>query len=719
MQKIPTFLGLLLFYLSTNLVCCEFSARQRRSLVYAYAKPWPNGIIPYRIGNGNLTNSNNYGNFSDIDIKLIRKAMSTIEKETCVVFKEIEKQSPLPNSSYIEIVGREDSDCYSQLGMTGDGKNELVLNSLCRTVGQIMHELAHALGLMHELMRPDRDEHIVVHEKNILEKYLSEFTKIPPTSGRLWDRKFDFQSITLYDPFSFTSSAKPAWEPLNPLGDIPLFPLREKDLSFEDAAAINRLYECDAHCSKRRRSCRSDEFRTKTCRCETAESYAYRRCRDDRSQWNFCRDAVKLNKCYDQANVAIPFCRKTCGRCFQAGIFGKTKPPIKACLDLEPQDCLGLVAEGYCYFDGWTKLNCQRSCGLCPPVSVAKRQTYTINARAYLVAYQEGKCFNRYDDLKCVVFAERGDCQNNPNFMTSYCALACGICGGHNNSELSYLKLDPGPCRNYIDDERCDALANEGKCHGTTLKQCMWSCNQCGEKPTTRKPTTTPSSEKFCEDQSTMCEWLAERGRCETNRVEMLELCPRSCKFCELKCEDIDLGVVCQDVVQKGYCQSAPEYAKRCALSCGLCNPESTSTQPTLARTTDHVDHLLQNVHATPNNVSKENSWAKLRSPNDSLLATRRRSKVIKRVQAMQPALQAFKDFPGISKLLKYPVDWTKSKKRCINLYPNDICLSWSHSGYCFYKHVVYLCRKSCTGCFEEIDGITRKRIRNTRSSSR
>ncbi|KAA3679004.1 uncharacterized protein DEA37_0005537 [Paragonimus westermani] len=496
MQKIPTFLGLLLFYLWTKLVYCEFSARQRRSLVYAYAKPWPNGVVPYRIENGNLANSNNYGNFSDIDIKLIHKAISTIEKETCVVFKEIGKQSLLPNSSYIEIVGREDSDCYSQLGMTGGGKNELVLNSLCRTVGQIMHELAHALGLMHELMRPDRDEHIVVHEKNILEKYLSEFTKIPSTSGRLWDRKFDFQSITLYDPFSFTSSAKPAWEPLNPAGDIPLFPLREKDLSFEDAAAINRLYECDVHsnclniCNVLQLTARSEDGHVDLMNsvpkhvdvkrqnwkfihiyhiCLYPKAYAYRRCRDDRSQWKFCRDAVKLNKCYDQANLAIPFCRKTCGRCFQAGIFGKTKPPIKvkhvasvaACLDLEPQDCLGLVAEGYCYFDGWTKLNCQRSCGLCPPVSVAKRQTYTINARAYLAAYQEGKCFNRYDDLKCVVFAERGDCQNNPNFMTSYCALACGICGGHNNSELSYLKLDPGPCRNYIDDERCDALANE------------------------------------------------------------------------------------------------------------------------------------------------------------------------------------------------------------------------------------------------------------------
>ncbi|KAF5394395.1 hypothetical protein PHET_11642 [Paragonimus heterotremus] len=134
MQKVSTFIGLLFLHLLTKLVCCDFSARQRRSLVYAYAKPWPNGIIPYRIQNGNFTNSKNYGNFSDIDIKLIRKAMSIIEKETCVVFKEIEKKSPLPNSSYIEIVGREDSDCYSQLGMTGNGKNELVLNSLCRTV---------------------------------------------------------------------------------------------------------------------------------------------------------------------------------------------------------------------------------------------------------------------------------------------------------------------------------------------------------------------------------------------------------------------------------------------------------------------------------------------------------------------------------------------------------------------------------------------------------
>ncbi|VDO48392.1 unnamed protein product [Schistosoma margrebowiei] len=130
--------------------------------------------------------------------------------------------------------------------------------------------------------------------------------------------------------------------------------------------------------------------------------------------------------------------------------------------------CKNYVKEGYCHFDGWTKLNCQYSCNLCPSPDVVKRQVETSDVRAYLEAYRKGDCFNRYDDLRCEVFAERGDCRTNPGFMSSQCTQSCGLCPEIENRHpnISYTQSShtirlPTPCRNYIDDQRCDALAKE------------------------------------------------------------------------------------------------------------------------------------------------------------------------------------------------------------------------------------------------------------------
>ncbi|TGZ75959.1 hypothetical protein CRM22_000094 [Opisthorchis felineus] len=504
--------------------------RQKRSLALKHVKTWSNGVVPYVFKTTSANSNGSEDAFSKVDRLLIRKAMDTIEQETCVKFEQIKEGTSKERSPYVEISGRNDKHCYATLGMITEGKNEIILNSLCRTVGQILHELAHTLGLLHEIMRPDRNDYIVLHEENIAKHYKQEFDIQPALYTHLWDRTFDFQSITLYDPFSFTMSSNPVWEPRKHLKSTPLFPLREKDLSFEDAVAINRLYNCAANCTQRKRKCNGNAFLTARCRCETAE-------------W---------------------------------------------CVDLEPNQCPRLIKEGYCYFDAWTKIHCQQSCGLCPPQDVAKRQTYSLDAREYLLAYQTGECYNRFDDLKCMIFAESGHCEKNPSFMTSYCALSCGNCHKQNTSDLSYLRILQTGCRNLIDDERCNALASEHKCRGITLKQCMLSCGVCRDeslKPTTLGgPATTPAVKVrlVCKDKSTMCPWLVEHGHCLTKPEQMEQLCPLSCKFCLEDCVDLDPPHICVDVKKRGYCIYDARHASRCAKSCGLCKtqqPDKSSSK--------------------------------------------------------------------------------------------------------------------------------------------
>lgn len=45
--------------------------------------------------------------------------------------------------------------------------------------------------------------------------------------------------------------------------------------------------------------------------------------------------------------------------------------------------------------------------------------------------------------------------------MSAFCALACNNCGNKTMGDLRYLRLNTAPCRNYIDDDRCDSLAKE------------------------------------------------------------------------------------------------------------------------------------------------------------------------------------------------------------------------------------------------------------------
>ncbi|VDP98603.1 unnamed protein product [Trichobilharzia regenti] len=427
--------------------------------------------------------------------------------------------------------------------------------------------MLHALGVMHEIMRPDRDQYVILHEENIDKAYLPEFMKIKDHQSILADRPFDFQSISLYDPFTFTSNGNPVWEPIINLDDIPLFSISEKYLSFEDTVGLNRLYQCD--------------------------KYAYERCHDDVNQTAYCSKAVVENKCYDEPRFAIPFCRRTCGRCFRAGSMGISTPPKKLCRDVESELCENYVKEGYCHFDGWTKLNCQRSCNLCPSPDVVNRQVETGDVRAYLEAYRKGDCFNRYDDLRCEIFSQRGDCRTNPGFMSSQCTQSCGLCPKKENHSQSGSKKNisettrqPIPCKNYIDDQRCDALAKEGKCHGTTLKQCLGSCNKCGEnypRQTTENPPnlvtdntnhTENSLPTECKDKSNLCSFYKDRNECKTHKVIRLEICPETCGSCETKCEDFDLPNICEDLVQRGYCKRSKAYAERCRKSCGLCGDE-------------------------------------------------------------------------------------------------------------------------------------------------
>ena len=89
--------------------------------------------------------------------------------------------------------------CRSHVGKKG-GKQEIELDTDC-SVGNVIHEIGHAVGLYHEQNRSDRDDFVEVNFDAIDEDFADQFEKGP--FGSVARGAFDFNSRLLYSPFAF------------------------------------------------------------------------------------------------------------------------------------------------------------------------------------------------------------------------------------------------------------------------------------------------------------------------------------------------------------------------------------------------------------------------------------------------------------------------------------------------------------------------------------
>jgi hypothetical protein len=106
---------------------------------------------------------------------------------------------------------------------------------------EILHEILHALGFVHEQSRPDRDQHVEVVWDHIQEKYRDQFERVPES----WmeaerGTAFDFHSIMIYSPEAFaarpgepTLRAKDAGQAVKPPSE---------GMSEGDLQRLKRLY---------------------------------------------------------------------------------------------------------------------------------------------------------------------------------------------------------------------------------------------------------------------------------------------------------------------------------------------------------------------------------------------------------------------------------------------------------------------------------------------
>jgi len=126
------------------------------------------------------------------------------------------------------------SACYSFVGMIG-GAQSIVLEDAC-TSGNVIHEIGHAWGLLHEQARNDRNAYVTVLFENIDKQSADNFVQDPAATQD--QGYYDFDSIMHYGFRDFTSNGADTLESV-PLG-IPFG--QRAGLSAGDIDGVSRLY---------------------------------------------------------------------------------------------------------------------------------------------------------------------------------------------------------------------------------------------------------------------------------------------------------------------------------------------------------------------------------------------------------------------------------------------------------------------------------------------
>lgn len=168
----------------------------------------------------------------------IARAMKLIEAETCVRFLIRQNQK-----DYI-LIKTSKKGCSSHLGKIG-GTQNLYLNSKCFKVGNIAHELIHALGYAHMHNHVHRGKYVTIYWDNIQPQHRSNFQKVNLKQFGNFKTPYDYRSIMHFGLDTFSKrKGKVTIVPRNPKYTNIIG--QRKKLSKGDKKRINGMYKCSA-----------------------------------------------------------------------------------------------------------------------------------------------------------------------------------------------------------------------------------------------------------------------------------------------------------------------------------------------------------------------------------------------------------------------------------------------------------------------------------------
>lgn len=130
------------------------------------------------------------------------------------------------------------SGCSANVGRIGV-QQYVTLSSAC-SLGNIIHEIGHTVGLWHEQNRADRDGHVTIHFGNIRAGAENNFQTYLQQNYDGFDlgSALDFGSVMMYSPYEFSGSGLPTITKK----DGSLYSIQRDGLSPMDVATVNAMY---------------------------------------------------------------------------------------------------------------------------------------------------------------------------------------------------------------------------------------------------------------------------------------------------------------------------------------------------------------------------------------------------------------------------------------------------------------------------------------------
>lgn len=105
--------------------------------------------------------------------------------------------------NYIHVIPG--SGCYSSVGCTKRGRQDLSLGRGCLSTGTIQHEFMHALGFWHEQSRDDRDRYVTINWDNITPANKHNFKSYRTANNGFG---YDYGSVMHYGAYAFSRNRK-------------------------------------------------------------------------------------------------------------------------------------------------------------------------------------------------------------------------------------------------------------------------------------------------------------------------------------------------------------------------------------------------------------------------------------------------------------------------------------------------------------------------------
>nr|QBH70097.1 CreM12-ShK4 [Colubraria reticulata] len=381
--------------------------RSKRKATRPLVFRWTDKTIPYEFI---------ASHFSVDEIYYIKAAMARWQETTCLKFR------PATRADKNRIRFQNGRGCNSHLGMTG-GTQPINLEARgCRYSGLYLHEVGHAIGLVHEHQLPDRDQYIYVIYDNVAPSMRVWFNKYSTKDVNQYGVPYEYSSVMHYGVTAFSKDGSAQTirardrSKEKEIGRVYL-----KGLSFSDIKVVNKMYDCNKHCAKDD-NCKEPAYLDKKCKCVRPDG----------------------------------------------DITTTTKPG--SCTNVwDDGQCDGWSQSGECDKNPlWMKENCKKSCKVCNDGDDDDDDDDDDGDDGG--KKPDGVCKNVWGDLSCDGWAKSGECDANAIWMKENCKKACKGCDARcTDNHLS--------CKSWASSGYCDT-------NWYTRDNCKQSCNTCGRANT-------------------------------------------------------------------------------------------------------------------------------------------------------------------------------------------------------------------------------------------